>query len=223
MDVQTEMFLEEIADRPAEVDADTQTDPFMDRPPTPLFIPKKTGIDRETQIFEGELFDFDFEVEPILQVIVGKTLEQSLMEVLEEEELKNMRAHQEEFDQIRAAELAEAQVTSARSFLTLRPLLTLDAEDGSCGSQACGGEAEACGAGEGEGGEREDSLKESGSQRVCSQIRGRCGVGSVWEHGGNWILLRPPGQRDRGQLHALAPWRGHVKVILSFSCCLPVC
>uniref|UniRef100_A0A7S4K2A5 Radial spoke protein 3 n=2 Tax=Guillardia theta TaxID=55529 RepID=A0A7S4K2A5_GUITH len=109
MDVQTEMFLEEIADRPAEVDADTQTDPFMDRPPTPLFIPKKTGIDRETQIFEGELFDFDFEVEPILQVIVGKTLEQSLMEVLEEEELKNMRAHQEEFDQIRAAELAEAQ------------------------------------------------------------------------------------------------------------------
>jgi hypothetical protein len=66
-------------------------------------------VDRETQIFEGDLFNFDSEVEPILQVIVGKTLEQALMEVLEEEELANMRAHQEEFDQIARAELAEAQ------------------------------------------------------------------------------------------------------------------
>jgi len=109
MDVQTENFLEEISDRPAEKEQDTQTDAFMDRPPSPLYIPKKTGVDRETQIYEGDLFDFDYEVEPVLQVLVGKTLEQSLMEVLEEEELANMRAHQDEFDQIRAAELAEAQ------------------------------------------------------------------------------------------------------------------
>ena len=26
------------------------------------------GVDRETQIYEGDLFDFDYEVEPILQV-----------------------------------------------------------------------------------------------------------------------------------------------------------
>lgn len=109
MVVQTDNFLEEIADRPAEMEMETQTDPAMDRPPSPLFLPMKTGVDRETQIEEGDLFDFDFEVEPILQVMVGKTLEQSLMEVLEEEELANMRAHQDEFDQIRAAELAEAQ------------------------------------------------------------------------------------------------------------------
>ena len=38
---------------------------------------------------------------------MGKTLEQGLMEVLEEEELANLRAHQDEYDQIRAAELAE--------------------------------------------------------------------------------------------------------------------
>jgi hypothetical protein len=43
MDVQTENFLEEISDRPAELDQDTQTDAFMDRPPSPLYIPKKTG------------------------------------------------------------------------------------------------------------------------------------------------------------------------------------
>lgn len=58
---------------------------------------------------QGDLFDFDMEVEPILEVLVGKTLEQSMMEVMEEEELANMRAHQEHFEQIRNAELAETQ------------------------------------------------------------------------------------------------------------------
>ena len=63
----------------------------------------------ETQIYEGDLFDLDMEVEPILEVLVGKTLEQSMMEVMEEEELANMRAHQEHFEEIRNAELAETQ------------------------------------------------------------------------------------------------------------------
>ena len=57
----------------------------------------------------GDLFDFDFEVEPILEVLVGKVLEQGLMEVLEEEELAAMRAHQEHFEQIRNAELVATQ------------------------------------------------------------------------------------------------------------------
>lgn len=51
----------------------------------------KTGVDKETQVWDdGELFNFEYEVEPILLVIVGKTLEVSRMEVLEEEELKEM-------------------------------------------------------------------------------------------------------------------------------------
>lgn len=109
MEMQTEVFLEEITDRVAEADIDTQTDPFIDRPPSPHYIPQKTGVDKETQILEGELFNFDLEVEPILEVLVGKTLEQSMMEVLEEEELANMRAHQQKFEQLRNAELAETQ------------------------------------------------------------------------------------------------------------------
>lgn len=87
----------------------TQTEPFIDRPPTPLFMPKKSGMDVTTQIEPGDLFDFDFEVEPILEVLVGKVLEQGLMEVMEEEELKAMRAHQEHFEQIRNAELIATQ------------------------------------------------------------------------------------------------------------------
>ena len=41
-----------------------------------------------------QLFDFDIEVKPILEVLVGKTIEQALMEVMEEEELANLRAQQ---------------------------------------------------------------------------------------------------------------------------------
>ena len=100
-------------DRIEEADVQTQTDAFLDRPPTPLFIPAKTGLDVATQIQEGDvsivmnitssmmyvvlflqLFDFDLEVKPILEVLVGKTIEQSLVEVMEEEELANLRAQQ---------------------------------------------------------------------------------------------------------------------------------
>ena len=81
MDIQTENYLEEVTDMAPEEDAVTQTDAFLERPVTPMFVPQKRGVDTETQIEEGELFDFDFEVEPLLEVLVGKTLEQSLMEV----------------------------------------------------------------------------------------------------------------------------------------------
>ncbi|RVE40601.1 hypothetical protein evm_014749 [Chilo suppressalis] len=57
-----------------------QTDLFADRPPTPLYVPAKTGADAGTQIYPGDLFDFDLEVQPILEVLVGKTAEQALAE-----------------------------------------------------------------------------------------------------------------------------------------------
>lgn len=109
MDIQTDSYLEELTERTVEFEAETQTDFLLDRPPSPLFMPAKVGVDIETQIEEGELFDFDREVEPVLEVLVGKTLEQSMMEVLEEEELESIRRHQEEFEQLRNAELLEVQ------------------------------------------------------------------------------------------------------------------
>ena len=116
IDVQTENFLEELTDKMPEVDEGTQTESFMDRPPLPLFVPTKTGTDMGTQIEAGDgLFDFNLEVEPILEVLVGKTLEQSMMEVLEEEELEAIRAHQDEFEQMRNAELAEVQRLEAEA------------------------------------------------------------------------------------------------------------
>ena len=56
-----------------------------------------------------QLFDFDIEVKPILEVLVGKTIEQSLIEVMEEEELANLRRQQREYEELRNAEKVEQQ------------------------------------------------------------------------------------------------------------------
>ena len=56
-----------------------------------------------------QLFDFDAEIRPVLEVLVGKTLEQSLLEVLSEEELADLRQQQRMFEELRNAEMAEQQ------------------------------------------------------------------------------------------------------------------
>ncbi|KAJ8275348.1 hypothetical protein COCON_G00099730 [Conger conger] len=109
MDVQTELYLEELSDRVEESNVECQTDAFLDKPPSPLFIPAKTGRDVATQIEEGELFDFDLEVRPLLETLVGKTVEQSLLEVMEEEELASLRKQQRAYEELHALELVEVQ------------------------------------------------------------------------------------------------------------------
>uniref|UniRef100_A0A096LTE8 Radial spoke head 3 n=1 Tax=Poecilia formosa TaxID=48698 RepID=A0A096LTE8_POEFO len=102
-------FLEELSNIIQVSEIDCQTDEFLDKPSTPLFVPAKSGVDVETQIEEGDLFDFDLEVQPVLEVLVGKTIEQSLLEVMEEEELACLRAQQRVFQELRNNELAEVQ------------------------------------------------------------------------------------------------------------------
>ena len=43
------------SDRIEEADVECQTDAFLDRPPTPIFIPAKSGIDVECQILDGDV------------------------------------------------------------------------------------------------------------------------------------------------------------------------
>lgn len=107
--MQTDDFLEEITDRPIEQDVETQTHPSMDRPASPLFVRAKIGFDAGTQIESGDLFNFDLEVEPLLEVLVGKTIHVSMLELMQEEELEAIRRQQEEFETIRNIELAEVQ------------------------------------------------------------------------------------------------------------------
>lgn len=48
------------------------------------------------------MFNFDKEVEPILTVLYTKLIEQSRMEVLEEEELRVIRQQQRHFENLKA-------------------------------------------------------------------------------------------------------------------------
>lgn len=53
---------------------------------------------------DGELFDFDAEVQPILEALVGQTLEQALIEVVHEEEIAELREQQQRLLAVREAE-----------------------------------------------------------------------------------------------------------------------
>ncbi len=57
-------------------------------------MPQLRGVTKKCLIEDNELFLFDDEVEPLLSVLCGKTLEQARMEVLEEEELAEMKRKQ---------------------------------------------------------------------------------------------------------------------------------
>ena len=109
MILQTEPYLQEIVDKVEKKDIVSQTDAFLDRPPTPPFIPPKNGVDVSCQVEESEVFDLEFELQPIVSIIVSKTLEQSLMEVLDEEELRMIQKHKEAIEHQRNVELADIQ------------------------------------------------------------------------------------------------------------------
>jgi len=82
------------------VEMDCQTDAFNNRPITPPYIPRKTGVDRSTQVEDvRELFSFDKEVSAMLEMLVAKTLEAALYEVQCEDELANLQSAAEEFEQ----------------------------------------------------------------------------------------------------------------------------
>lgn len=71
----TQRFLIEPGDGEVRLEHNTeaQTDEFHERPQTPDFVPKKTGVDVSTQIESSDkVFDFDLEVQPLLAVLVGK-------------------------------------------------------------------------------------------------------------------------------------------------------
>lgn len=110
---QTDEYKEWLTDKPESNEIGVATEFFLDRPPRPLFQPKMPSKEncKATQIYEKdhELFDFDKEVEPLLNVLVEKTLEQAQMEVLEEHELAIIKQQSEEYQQVRNAELIEAQ------------------------------------------------------------------------------------------------------------------
>lgn len=108
-DIDLSQYLEEDSKqtKPKMKTEQVQTDEFKERPITPEYIPRKTGIDRYTQVDNvEELFIFDSEVEPLLNVIVSKTIEQALFEVQCEAELLNLENECTKYDGIKLEEEA---------------------------------------------------------------------------------------------------------------------
>lgn len=89
--------------------AEAQTDEFLPEPPPEEYVPQKTGVDASTQVEDGELFSFDAEVEPILEVIVSKTLEQSIMELEEEHEMEQMSIFKKQWQRRQEKMMADWQ------------------------------------------------------------------------------------------------------------------
>jgi len=99
-------YLEERNNFPRQTkEINIQTNEFNTRAETPEYVPRKTGIDRSTQVEDvKELFDFDKEVLPILNLIVEKTLEQAVFEVKSEEELISLEATYKKFSELKAVD-----------------------------------------------------------------------------------------------------------------------
>uniref|UniRef100_A0A1A9Z8V1 Radial spoke head protein 3 homolog n=1 Tax=Glossina pallidipes TaxID=7398 RepID=A0A1A9Z8V1_GLOPL len=105
--MQTDKYLEELVSHPPEFDAETQTDLFLEKPAQPPYTPAKIGIDVATEIGEGELFHFDAEAQPIIEVMVDGTIEMTVLEMAHEREIETIRRRQDELLAQREAELAE--------------------------------------------------------------------------------------------------------------------
>lgn len=113
--VQTDTYLEDLRTKKKgekgekEKDFATQTEAELDFPTAPLFTPVSSGYDVSTQLNKHELFDFDLNVTPILNVLVEKSLEQALMEVCEEEEIKEIEENHRRYLHEKNLQLSEVQ------------------------------------------------------------------------------------------------------------------
>jgi hypothetical protein len=104
----------EIEDRPIEDDLATAAETYIERPPTPHFVPDEPGVDVETQVYDGDLFNFDAEVRPMIKVVVQHTLLRALAEVHEEVEVENLAKHRDRYEVERNTILAELQRLEAK-------------------------------------------------------------------------------------------------------------
>ena len=116
-----DQFLQELSDYENMVDDQLlEPDYYIDRAEPAEFVPDPEGCDKATLLRDREeLLDFDAEVEPLLQVIIGKTLEQSKIEVIEEYEQYLLGQHRAEYKRLRESELILTQKQEAKYLRTM--------------------------------------------------------------------------------------------------------
>ena len=87
---------------------------YADIPDAPIYVPLPPGKDEFTQIVDGELFDFDLEVKPILEVLVGRSVIQAQYELIEDYERDEYLKHKKAYERKREFELNKLQRTEAK-------------------------------------------------------------------------------------------------------------
>lgn len=121
MDVQTDDYLEDLDDAVFEQEMGTQTD-LVEEVAAPEIYPhpyKEKGESKSTEIKGKELFDFDIAVLPILQTLMGKSMDYGLTEVLQEQELKMLRKTQGDLTkekQNKEAEIRDLEAKAKKDF-----------------------------------------------------------------------------------------------------------
>ena len=99
---------EDLSDYDNQIDMDhIAPDFFVDKGSAAVFVPDPDGVDKSTEL--RDMFDFNAEVEPLLQVLVGKTLEHARIEVLEDYELRELEKHRVAYKRLRETELLRTQ------------------------------------------------------------------------------------------------------------------
>jgi len=95
--MQSDVFTEPPKEEIYVLEKDSRTGEMIYVEKKPLNKRQKTGKDASTQILDGDLFNFDRDVEPILTVLLGKIREQTDLELREEEEINRLRADKANF------------------------------------------------------------------------------------------------------------------------------
>lgn len=89
--IQTERYLEELLVKPSDYSVECQTDLYLHDIPDVPYISSKAGIDVATETDVDELYNFDEEVQPILDALVEMTMKQALSEFMQEEEMAELQ------------------------------------------------------------------------------------------------------------------------------------
>ena len=89
---------EELSDVSRQMDEfEIEPDFYVDQAPDAIFMPELDGVDKQNQLDTASLFDFEAEASPILQVLVGKALDQAQVEVTEEWEYEQLANHKAQY------------------------------------------------------------------------------------------------------------------------------
>lgn len=95
--IQTERYLEELLVKPSDYSVECQTDLYLYDIPNAPYVSTKAGIDVATEMDIEELYDFDDDVQPILDALIELTMNQALNEFMHEEEMAELQRDTEHF------------------------------------------------------------------------------------------------------------------------------